>query len=93
MKYPDMTQEDLSYELRNERRAAEAQLWDLRKNRDARHEKEKKQLAEAKCFLKRWVIRCRANRQDWRDDEREEELLDIANPMAAMMHYKEKHNS
>lgn len=93
MKYPDMTQEDLSYELRNERRAAEAQLWDLRKNRDARHEEEKKQLAEAKCFLKRWVIRCRANRQDWRDDEREEELLDIANPMAAMMHYKEKHNS
>ncbi len=91
MKYPDMTQEDLSYELRNERKAAEGELYTLRKERDARHEEEKKQLAVAKCFLKRWAIHCRANRQDWRDDEREEELLEIANPMAAMMHYKEKH--
>lgn len=88
MKYPDMTQEDFSYEMRDERKVAEVELYTLQKNRNARHEEEKKQLAEAKCFLKRWAIRCRANRQDWQDDEREEELLEIINPIAAMMNYK-----
>lgn len=88
MKYPDMTQEDLSYEMRDERKVAEADLYTLRENRNARHEEEKKQLAETKCFLKRWAIRCHTNRQDWRDDEREEELLEIINPIAAMMNNK-----
>lgn len=86
-----VAQEDWSYESRQERRSADAQLYHLRKERDTRHEEERKQLAEAKCFLKRWTIKWRACRQDWRDDEREEELLEIANPMAALMHYKEKY--
>ena len=83
---PQVAQEDWSYESRQERRSADAQLHELRKNRDARHEKEKKQLAETKCFLKRWAIKCRADRQDWQDEEQEQELLKIANPVAALMH-------
>lgn len=67
-----MSDADLSYEMRNERKAADAQLYTLWRNRDARHEEESKQLAVTKCLLKRWAIKYRANRQDWRDEEREE---------------------
>ncbi|MBQ0118375.1 MAG: hypothetical protein KBS42_01210 [Bacteroidales bacterium] len=79
-----MSDADLSYEMRNERRAADAQLYTLWKNRDARHEEESKQLAAAKCLLKRWAIKCRSRKQDSMDAEREKKLLDISNPMAVM---------
>lgn len=79
-----MSDADLSYEMRNERRAADAQLYTLWKNRDARHEEESKQLAAAKCLLKRWAIKCCSRKQDSMDAEREKKLLDISNPMAAM---------
>lgn len=65
-----MSDAELSYEFVKERKWALAQLDTLRNERDARHEEEKKQLEAATCFLKRWAIKCRADRQDWRDDIR-----------------------
>lgn len=91
VKNQEMGDAEFSYESRRERRAADAQLYTLRKERDARHAEEKKQLAVAKCFLSRWTIKCRSRKQDSIDAEREEELLEIANPMSLYMQYRENH--
>lgn len=87
---PHVVPEDWSYEMRSERKAAMGELSTLRQNRDARHEEESKQLANCKSFLKRWTIKCRSKRQDYLDSEREEELLEIVNPLFAFNHWREQ---
>lgn len=91
VKNQEMSDAEFSYESLRERKAAEAQLYNLRKERNARHEEEKKQLAENKSIFKRLAICWRSSKQDRRDDEREEELLEIANPMSLYMQYRENH--
>mgnify|MGYP003294831601 CR=1 FL=1 len=75
--------EDLGYRWRDESKAATAQLIELRKMRDKRHEKEAELLTQKKCAISRWWIMKKSTWRDAIDQEKEEELQYLINPLSA----------
>jgi len=80
-KYPDLTQEELEFELRDHRKMAYSEY--IRFQQERKQRKAAFDAAQSRrCAISRWL---HARIQTWHDimdDEHEEHLLSQANPLA-----------
>lgn len=90
MKYPEITEAELNYELRDFHRECYAQYLAFvedRKKRKAAFE----EAQQHRCAISRWYhAQLQKIRDRWDDDE-EVDLLSDANPLAGFALYKKQH--
>jgi len=84
---------DDSYMYHRERKAAMADLRELERQRDERHQQEAEWDKTHKCGpIARWWINWKRHWKDVADEEREEELWNIASPVMAFNRWVKKKN-